>query len=242
MRLIYAAPTLITCYTYRRSFGQTMNGEISLPLDNPSEIWLKPQLDTLQNQKIYIFRIRVTKEFTISQFLFEKGLAMQTDSVLEITANSPKAGPCIDTAILRVIVTSISGGRIYLFQKQFLVSVPEKSFPVINHPKTNVIMVNDKTRLDRNESYPKSLFIEGRPFLTMYDNEATMKKLDVKGVTIALMKKEGKQYISTGDTISNEALHELKKARKPIPVYIRVDALSGNTKKAIWERIIVYPD
>lgn len=231
----------LNCLIFCRSYGQKINGEIFIPLDNRSEIWLKPQIDTLINQKEYIFRIRVSKEYTISQFLFEKGLAVQTDSVLIITANSQKWGD-IDTATLRVIVTSIGGSRIFLFQKQFMVKVPEKSFPIINHPKTNVIMVNDKTRLDRNESYPKSLFVEGQPFLTMYDNEISMKKLDVKGVTVSLMKKEGKQYISTGDTISTDALHELKKVRKPIPVYIRVDALAGKTKKAIWERIIIYPD
>lgn len=222
-------------------YGQKINGEIFIPMDNRIEIWMRPNVDTLENKKEYTFRIRVSKDFTISQFLFEKGLAVQNDSVLTITANSPKAGG-IDTSTLRVIVTSTTGSRIFLFQKRFLVTVPEKVFPMIARPKINVIMLNDKTRLDRNEVYPKSMFLDTQPFLTMYDNEVSMNKMDVKGVTVSLMKKEGKQYVSQGDTINREALRELKKIKVSIPVYIRVDAMQGKSKKAIWERVMVYPD
>ncbi len=240
MRLSFI--TLFACVVFvQYSYCQKLNGEIFIPMDNRTEIWIKPALDTLDNQKQYTFRIRVTPEFTISQFLFEKGLAVQTDSVLEIRANSPKSGD-VDTAVLRVIVTSIKGSRIFLFQKRFIVRVPEKTFPMISHPKTNVIMLNDKTRLDRNEVYPKSMFFEMQPFFTMYDNEVNMKKIDVTGVTVSLMKKEGKQYISHGDTMTNEALRELKKIKISIPVYIRVDGQAGKSKKAIWERVVVYPD
>ncbi len=241
MRLLTITLIAFLC-SLQYGFCQKMNGEIFIPLNNTrSEIWIKPTLDTLENQKEYHFKIRVSSEFTISQFLFEKGLAVQTDSVLIITANSSKSND-IDTATLRVIVTSIRGSRIYLFQKRFIVHVPEKSFPVINHPKTNVILLNDKTRLDRNEEYGKKLFLESQPFFTMYDNEVSMKKMDVTGVTVAFMKKESRQFVSKGDTMTIEALKEMKKIKKSTPVYIRVDALLGRSRKAIWERVIVYPD
>ncbi|MCS6935796.1 MAG: hypothetical protein NZM35_11720, partial [Chitinophagales bacterium] len=116
--------------------AQRINAEIFIPINNRSEIWLKPKLDTLENHKSYEFRIRVAQDFKISQFLFEKGLAVHNDSVLIITPNSTRYGG-IDTAILRVIVTSTVGSRIMLFQKQFIVRVPEKIFPVIANPKTN---------------------------------------------------------------------------------------------------------
>lgn len=223
------------------SQSNKLNGEIFIPMDNRSEIWLKPSLDTLLNRKEYGFKIRVSPEFTISQFLFEKGLAIQNDSLLLITANSTKYGD-FDTATLRAIVTSISGSRIYLFQKRFVVQVPERMFPVINNPKTNLLKVNDKVILERNKTYPRSMFIKNQPFITMYDNEKNMKPVEVKGVTIALMKKEGKQYVSAGDTLTTEAIGELKKIRAAVPVYIRVDGQIGKSKRSVWERIIVFDD
>jgi hypothetical protein len=222
-------------------YGQKINGEIFIPLNNRSEIWLKPKTDTLDNKKEYEFRIRVSPEFTISQFLFEKGLAINNDSVLVIIPNSTKYGD-FDTATLRVIVTSIKGSRIMLFQKQFIVKVPEKMFPVLSNPKTNLIKLNDKVMLERNKPYPKDMFVQNRPFISMYDNEVNMKKIDVKGVTISLMEKEGKQYISSGDTLSTDAIRELKKVKNPIPVYIKVDGQLGKSKKSVWNRIIVYSE
>jgi hypothetical protein len=196
-------------------------------------------MDTLDNKKNYEFKIRVSPEFTISQFLFEKGLAVQNDSVLIITPNSTKYGD-VDTATLRVIVTSIKGSRIMLFQKRFIIRVPEKQFPLINNPKNNLIMVNDKIMLERNRPYPKDIFIDNRTFIAMYDNEVTMKKIDVTNVTISLMEKEGKQYASNGDTLSLDAIHEIKKIKNPIPVYIKVDGKLGKSKKSVWNRVIVY--
>ena len=210
-------------------------------MNNRSEIWVKPQLDTLDNKKDYEFKIRVNPEFNISQFLFEKGLAVHNDSLLIITPNSTKYGD-IDTATLRVIVTSIKGSRIMLFQKRFIVRVPEKIFPYISNPKVNLIMMNDKVILERNRPYPKDMFIGNHPFVTMYDNEASMKKINVKGVTISLMEKEGKQYISNGDTLSTEAIREIKKIRNPTPVYIRVEGQSGKSKKTVWNKIVVYQE
>ena len=233
--------TAIIFFSVQHVFSQRINGEIFIPLSNRSEIWLKPKLDTLDNKKEYEFKIRVSPEYNISQFLFEKGLAIQNDSVLKIIPNSTKYGD-MDTAVLRVIVTSITGSRIYLFQKPFFVRVPEKMFPVISNPITNLIKLNDKILLERNRPYPKTIFTEHQPFVTMYDNEANMKPYDVKGVTIALYEREGKQYISTGDTISSDAMKELKKIRDPIPVFIKVDALNGKQKKAVWNRIVVYSE
>jgi hypothetical protein len=224
-----------------RLLAQKVNGEIFIPITDRKEIWLKPRLDTLENKKEYEFKIRVSSDFTISQFLFEKGLAVQNDSVLVITANSPKSGG-IDTAVLRVIVTSIKGSRIMLFQKMFLVNVPEKAFPVIAHPRTNVVMVNDKTTLERNQPYSKTMFLSNHAFLSMYDNANSMKKVDVQSVTIALFEKEGKQYYSTGDTLSADAVREIKKIKNPTPVYIRVDGQSGKLKKTVWNRIILYSE
>jgi hypothetical protein len=221
-------------------FSQThINGEIFIPMNNRSEIWIKPKLDTLENRKEYEFKIRVDPDFLISQFLFEKGLAVQNDSVLAITPNSTNYGG-YDTATLRVIVTSIKGARIMLFQKAFIVRVPPKMYPVITNPKTNLVVVNDKTTLERNEAYSKSLFTAPHTFLAMYDNERNMKKLDVQSVTVALFEKEGKQYMVPGDTLSPEAVHEIKKIKKPTPVYIRVEGLNGKVKKTVWNRIILY--
>jgi hypothetical protein len=221
------------------SHAQKINGEIFIPMGNRTDIWMKPRMDTLDNKKEYEFRIRVSPDFTISQFLFEKGLAVQTDSVLAITPNSTNWGG-FDTASLKVIVTSIRGSHIMLFQKQFIVRVPDKMYPVISNPKTNVIMANDKIELERNASYSKELFTTDHPFITMYDNEKNMQKVDVKGVTVALMKKEGKQYISKGDSISTEAIHELRKIKKETPVYIRVEGQLGKSHKTVWNRIMVY--
>jgi hypothetical protein len=220
--------------------AQRINGEIFIPLSNRSEIWLKPKLDTLENGKEYEFRIRVSPEFTISQFLFEKGLAINNDSMLVIKANSTKYGD-IDTATLRVIVTSIKGSRIMLFQRQFFVKVPEKQFPMISNPKINIIKMNDKVMLERNKPYPKDLFLNNS-YVTMYDNEVKMNRLDVKKVTIALMEKEGKQYAALGDTLSNDAVREIKKIKDPMPIYIKVDGMAGKSKKSVWNRVILYAE
>ncbi len=232
---------LVTLYAGGELAAQKVNGEIFIPITDRKEIWLKPRLDTLENKKEYEFKIRVSSDFTISQFLFEKGLAIQNDSVLVITPNSPKNGG-IDTAVLRVIVTSIKGSRIMLFQKMFLVNVPEKTFPLISHPRTNVVMVNDKTILERNQPYPKNMFLTNHAFLAMYDNAASMKKVDVQSVTVALFEKEGKQYFSAGDTLSADAIREIKKIKNPTPIYIRVDGQAGKLKKTVWNRIIVYSE
>ncbi len=237
--LTVLASTII--FLQQSVFSQKINGEIFIPLNNRSEIWVKPQRDTLENKKEYEFRIRVSPEFTISQFLFEKGLAVHNDSVLVITPNSTKWGD-YDTATLRVIVTSITGSRIFLFQKRFIIKVPPKEFPVITNPKTNLIKLNDKVFLERNRPYPKQMFTVKQPFVALYDNEVNLKPLNVTGVTIALYEKEGKNYASTGDTISMVAIHELKKIRDPVPVFIKVDALSGKIRKSVWNRIILYDE
>ncbi len=224
----------------QNAFCQKINGEIFIPITNRSEIWLKPKLDTLDNKKEYEFKIRVSPEFKISQFLFEKGLAVQNDSVLVIIPNSVKYGE-VDTATLRVIVTSIGGSRIMLFQKKFIIRVPEKMFPLITNPKNNLIKVNDEVLMERNKPYSKEIFLN-KATLSMYDNEVNMKPLKVTGVTVSLMEREGKQYISTGDTLSTEAVRELKKIRNPIPVYIKVDGTNGKTRKSVWNRVIVYSE
>lgn len=221
--------------------AQKINAEIFIPLNNRSEIWLKPKLDTLENQQHYEFKIRVAPEYKISQFLFEKGLAVHNDSVLVITPNSNRYGE-VDTATLRVIVTSTSGSRIMLFQKRFFVKVPEKIFPVISNPKTNLMKVNDKVWLERNRPYPVSMFTHTQPFIALYDNDVNQNKMEVKGVTVALYEKEGKQYVSNGDTITGEAIREIKKLRQPTPVYIKVDAVSGKVRKSVWNRIVVYEE
>src|SRR5580698_7082376 len=87
---------LMVIFLDRELSGQRINGEIFIPITDRKEIWLKPKLDTLDNMKEYEFKIRVSPDFTISQFLFEKGLAVQNDSVLVICANSTKYGG-IDT-------------------------------------------------------------------------------------------------------------------------------------------------
>lgn len=227
---------------FRRDLSaQKINGEIFIPISNRSEIWLKPKIDTLDNLNEYEFKIRVSPEYKISQFLFEKGLATQNDSVLVIKPNSNKYG-AIDTATLRVIVMSTSGSRIMLFQKQFLIKVPEKMFPVITNPKVNLIKLNDKLMLERNRPYPKNLFTDKQAFISMYNNEVEMKRIDVKSVTIALYEKEGKNYVSEGDTISSDAMRELKKIKDPTPVFIKVDGMLGKSKKSVWNRFIVYTE
>lgn len=232
---------LLVLLLQQEVFCQKINGEIFIPMSNRSEIWLKPKIDTLDNQHEYEFKIRVSPEYKISQFLFEKGLATQNDSVLVIKPNSNKYG-AIDTATLRVIVMSTSGSRIMLFQKQFLIRVPEKMFPVITNPKVNLIKLNDKLMLERNRPYPKNLFTDKQPFISMYNNEVEMKRIEVKSVTIALYEKEGKNYVSEGDTISSDALRELKKIKDPTPVFIKVDGMLGKSKKSVWNRFIIYTD
>ena len=221
-------------------FSQKINGEIFIPMNNRSEIWLKPKIDTLENGKEYEFKIRVSPEYKISQFLFEKGLATQNDSVLVIKTNSNKYGG-VDTATLRVIVNSIGGSRIMLFQKRFLVKVPEKMFPLITNPKNNLIKVNDEVLMERNKPYSKEVFLN-KATMSMYDNEATMKPMKVTNVTVSLMEREGKQYSSVGDTLSLDAVREIKKIRNPIPVYIKVDGTNGKTKKSVWNRVIIYAE
>lgn len=241
MRYIFKILLLFfTCVLWQNIFSQRINGEIFIPISNRSEIWVKPKIDTLDNKKEYEFKIRVSPEFKISQFLFEKGLAIQNDSVLVIIPNSTKYGE-VDTATLRVIVTSIGGSRIMLFQKRFIIRVPEKMFPLISNPKNNLIKVNDQVLMERNKPYSKELFMN-KATMSMYDNEISMKPLKVTSVTVSLMEREGKQYISSGDTLSLEAVHELKKIRNPIPVYIKVDGTNGKTKKSVWNRVIVYSE
>ncbi len=220
---------------------QKVNAEIFIPIDNRNEIWLKPKIDTIENKHDYEFRIRVSPEFKISQFLFEKGLAVQNDSTLIITPNSTNYGG-FDTAILRVIVKSLSGSRTLLFQKQFIIRVPPRMFPVISNPKVNMVKLNDHVFIERNKPYPKDLFTKTQPWVAMYDNQVTMNKMEVQGVTIALYEKEGKNYISKGDTISSEAIKEIKKIKDPTPLFIKVDAISGKSKKSVWNRIIIYND
>lgn len=226
---------------YTEAVGQRINGEIFIPMGERSEIRMKPDLDTLENKRTYEFKLRVSSEFKISQILLEKGLAVQNDSVLTITPNSTKYGS-IDTATLRVIVSSISGKRVYLFQRQFFIKVPEKIYPMISNPRTNIIMLNEKVELERNRPYPKNLFTDVQPKLTMFDHQVNMNEMQVNSVTVAMYDKEGKQYVSQGDTITMEAVREIKKIKNPVPIYIKVDAQKGNTKKSIWSRIILYAD
>jgi len=225
------------------AYAQSATAEIFIPLDDRSEIWLKPRIDTLDNLKEYEFRIRVVPEYKINQFLFEKGLAIQTDSVLKIIPNSTKYGD-IDTATLRVVVTSIHGSRIILFQKRFFVRVPERLFPVINGAKTNLMKINDKELLERNHPYPKQEFVKDHVFITMYDNTTNMKQLEVKNVSVAIYEQQGKQFESHSDTLTMDAIKELRKIKNPTPVYIRVEAQapSGKSKKVIWNKIVIYSD
>jgi len=228
--------TLLLAFVLMQVYGQ--DRVLYIPMDNRSDIEMNPRIDTLDNKEPYEFKVRLSPGYKVSQFLFEKGLATQNDSVLVICANSPKTGE-VDTAVLRVIVTSIGGSRIWPFQKTFIVRTNEKMFPILKGPKTNLIMVNDKVTLERNNAYAKELLVD-HPFVTMYDNATNMKKYDVKQVTISLMEKEGKQYVSKGDTLSNEAIHELRKIKKPTPVYIRVEGKNGKSTKTVWNRIVVY--
>ncbi|MFN8298596.1 MAG: hypothetical protein U0T75_05770 [Chitinophagales bacterium] len=241
MHIRHYITTLVVLLYASGLLAQKINGEMFIPLNNRSEIWMKPRIDTLVNKTEYEFKIRVSPEYKISQFLFEKGLAVQNDSVLKIIPNSTKYGD-YDTAILRVIVTSVTGSRIFLFQKPFIIQVPAKMFPIISNPKTNMMFLNEKVGLERNRPYPKNMFTDKQPVISMYDNEANMNKMDVKGVTVTLYEKEGKQYVSPGDTITTEAMRELKKIKDPTPVYIKVDAMMGKTRKVIWNRIVIYAD
>jgi hypothetical protein len=241
MKAFIKAILLVVALCFQQNaFCQKINAEIFIPISNRSEIWLKPKIDTLENGKEYEFKIRVSPEYKISQFLFEKGLATQNDSVLVIKPNSTKYGE-FDTATLRVIVTSIGGSRIMLFQKRFIISVPGKMFPLVSNPKNNLIKVNDQVLMERNKPYSKDIFVN-KAKLSMYDNEVTMKPLKITNVTISLMEREGKQYISNGDTLSFEAVRELKKIKNPVPVYIKVDGTNGKSKKSVWNRVIVYAD
>ena len=88
-----------------------------------------------------------------------------------------------------------------LFQKRFIIRVPEKMFPLISNPKNNLIKVNDQVLMERNKPYSKELFMN-KATMSMYDNEISMKPLKVTSVTVSLMEREGKQYISSGDTLS----------------------------------------
>lgn len=242
MRVFIKTLLLLLLFIPRQqAYCQKVNAEIFIPITNRSEIWLRPKIDTLENKKEYEFKIRVSPEYKISQFLFEKGLAIQNDSVLVIIPNSTKYGD-VDTATLRVIVNSIGGSRIMLFQKKFIIKVPEKMYPVLNNPKNNLIKVNDKVFLERNKTYPKDVFTGNRPFVTMYESESNMTPVKVTNVTVALMEREGKQYVSNADTLSAEAIREIKKIRNPIPVYIKVDGTSGKSKKSVWNRVIVYQE
>lgn len=241
MRFFIQSFLVFLCFMLgQQVFCQGVRGEIFIPMNNRSEIWLKPKLDTLENGKEYEFRIRVAPEFKISQFLVEKGLAMQNDSVLVIKANSNKYGQ-FDTATLRVIVTSISGSRIMLFQKRFIVKVPERMFPVISNPKRNLVMVNDMVLMERNKPYSKDLFLN-RATLSMMESEASQKPIQVTNVTVALMERTGKMYESGADTLSADAEREIKKIKNPIPVYIKVDGVLGKSKKSVWNRVIIYSE
>lgn len=235
---LYLPFLLLCCYG---AVAQKVNAEIFIPIDNRNEIWLKPRIDTLENLKEYEFRIRVVSDYTISQFLFEKGLAIQTDSVLKIIPNSTNYGG-FDTATLRVIVTSVSGSRIILFQKRFVVKVPPKIYPLQSKPENNIMQLNGKIFLERNRPYSRDLFTQTPPVISMYDNNVSMTPYNIKGVTVTFYEKEGKQYTSTTDTINAEAIKELKKIRNPVPVFIRVDAMNGKTRKVVWNKIVIYTD
>ncbi len=237
-RIFHTGVVLLFFLTTELS-AQKVNGEIFIPINNRSEIWLKPRIDTLVNKTEYEFKIRVSPEYTISQFLFENGLAIQTDSVLKIIPNCTNYGG-YDTATLRVIVTSVSGSRIILFQRRFIVQVPPRMYPVHGNPRTNIMMMNDKILLERNRPYSKDLFERTEPVISLYNNDVDMKKYDVKNVTVIFYEREGKQYISNSDTINPDAVKELKKVKNPIPIFIKVEAMSGRTKKVIWNKVVVY--
>ena len=237
--LVHIFFVLLALIAGGKTYAQKPNRELYIPMNSGSNIKMSPRLDTIDNRTDYEFRIKLASGLKVSQFLFEGGLAIQNDSVLVISASSRKNGG-FDTAILRVIVTSVGGSRIWPFQKEFIVRVPEKAFPTIRNSRTNVVMVNDKVVLERNGSIAKDILISNHPFVTMYDNATNMNKFEVKQVTVSLMEKEGKQYISKGDTLSSDAIHEIKKIKKPTPVYIRVEGKNGKSTKTVWNRIVVY--
>lgn len=59
-------------------------------------------------------------------------------------------------------------------------------------------MLNEKVELERNRPYPKNLFTDVQPKLTMFDHQVNMNEMQVKSVTVAMYDKEGKQYVSAG--------------------------------------------
>ena len=78
--------------------------------------------------------------------------------------------------------------------------------------------------------------------MTVYDNNANLNKLEVLNVSLTLYEKEGRQFPSGGDTLSMVAVHEIRKIKEPTPVYFKVDAMNGKSKKVVWNRVVIYPD
>jgi hypothetical protein len=213
--------------------------EIFIPLDNRSEIKLRPQIDTLINGKEYRFKIRVQNNYNFSQFLFDKGLAIVEDTVLRIIAGSRRTEG-YDTSTLKVIIKSTSGSQTILFQKKFVVKILPVSFPTTNSPKQNIIKLNEDEIFERNKTYKKQTFVVADT-VRYYNNEEAMLEYPVKAITITFTPKYGspRTLYTRSNTFSSEMLKEIKRLRNTCQAFVRFDVAIGNRTKSVYNRIYI---
>lgn len=215
------------------------NAEIFIPMNNRSEIKLKPEIDTMINGKEYKFKIRCQANYNFSQFLFDKGLAIVEDSVLRIIPSSRKKEG-YDTSTLKVIIKSTSGSQTILFQKRFIVKILPNGFPVSGRPRQNIIKLSEELTVDRNKTYFKNEFISADT-IRYYNNEDAMQEYPIKAITITLTPKYGspKTLYTNSNTFSSEMLKEIKRLKFTTQAFVRFDVTVGNRNKSIYSRIYI---
>lgn len=229
--------TSLLLFTGRPAVCQT--AEIFIPLDNRSEIKLRPQIDTLVNGKEYRFKIRVQNNYNFSQFLFDKGLAIVEDTVLRIIAGSRRTDG-YDTSTLKVIIKNTTGTQTILFQKKFVVKIVPVSFPTASSPRQNIIKLNEDEIFERNKTYKKQTFV-GADTVRYYNNEEAMIEYPVKAITITFTPKYGspKTLYTRSNTFSTEMLKEIKRLRNQCQAFVRFDVKVGTRTKSVYNRIYI---
>ncbi|MFN8278309.1 MAG: hypothetical protein U0T84_12575 [Chitinophagales bacterium] len=205
--------------------------DIYIPLRGREEVTLVPLLDTLLSQKEYRFKIRFSDRYKFAELLFDRGIAVRTDSIIRVVPSTHKTWG-YDTSTLRIIGFA-GGSRILLFH-QFYVEPAQKVYPVI--PKTPMNVVVDHLALERNEKYQRDNFTEKSVFMLAEDGDFNPSTI-ITAITISLIHPSGnKNMYAKADRPTKEMLQSIRLAKPGSLCYIRLDVRNGKKAKSCWTR------
>ncbi|MFN8309366.1 MAG: hypothetical protein U0T73_05335 [Chitinophagales bacterium] len=229
LAMLISMPALAQQNKVVRNYSST---DIYIPLKGREEVKLEPLPDTLKTHKEYRFKIRFSEKYKFSELLFDKGIAVRTDSVLRVVPSTRMAYG-YDTSTLRIIGFS-NNSRILLYH-YFFVEAEQKSFPVIV-PKAVMNITLNNLALERGEKYKRDNFTESSVF-HFAENDSYDEDNIITGITVSLVNPAGnKNMYVKAERPSKEMMREIHNARPGTVCYIRLDVRNGKKNKSVWTR------